>query len=54
MAPPRRLEAPGLDYHVMARGNESRAVSGDDTDRQEYLAHLAHYRERFRSKLLAF
>ncbi len=54
MARPRRLEAPGVVYHVVTRGNERRAVFRDDIDRARYLARLAHYREKFGFRLLAF
>jgi putative transposase len=54
MARPRRLEAPGVVYHVVVRGNERRAVFRDDSDRVRYLAQLAHYREKFGFRLLAF
>ena len=54
MARPRRLEAPGAVYHVVVRGNERRAVFRDDSDRARYLARLAHYREKFGFRLLAF
>jgi hypothetical protein len=35
MARPLRLEAEGAVYHVIARGNERKAVFRDDRDRQE-------------------
>lgn len=54
MARPRRLEASGVVYHVVARGNERRAVFRDDCDRARYLARLAHYREKWGFRLLAF
>ena len=54
MARPRRLEAPGVVYHVVVRGNERRAVFRDDSDRARYLARLAHYRKKFGFRLLAF
>jgi putative transposase len=54
MARPIRLEAEGAVYHVIARGNERRAIFRDDRDREEYLGRLARYRERFGFKLLAF
>jgi REP element-mobilizing transposase RayT len=54
MARPPRLEASGTVYHVMARGNERRAVFRDDADRERYLSRLAHYREKFGFKLLAY
>jgi putative transposase len=54
MARPLRLEVPGGLYHVIARGNERKAVFRDDEDRQDYLDRLAHYREKFRFALLAY
>jgi REP element-mobilizing transposase RayT len=54
MARPIRLEAEGAVYHVIARGNERRAIFRDDRDREEYLNRLARYRERFGFKLLAY
>jgi hypothetical protein len=47
MARPLRLEAEGAVYHVIARGNERKAVFRDDRDRQEYLDRLIRCRERF-------
>jgi len=54
MARPPRLEATGVVYHVIARGNERRSIFRDDVDREKYLSRLAHYRERFEFKVLAF
>ncbi len=54
MARPRRLEAAGVVYHVVARGNERKAIFRDDTDRERYLARLVHYQKRFGFRLLAF
>src|SRR5713226_2807626 len=54
MARPPRLESPGAIYHVIVRGNERRAIFRDDDDRRQYLARLAHYRERYGFRLLAF
>ncbi|MEO8431104.1 MAG: transposase [Acidobacteriota bacterium] len=54
MARPPRLEFPGAVYHVTARGNERRSVFRDDRDREEYLARVARYRERFRFEVLAY
>lgn len=54
MARPLRLEFPGAVYHVVARGNEQRAIFRDDADRERYLERLAHYREKFEFRLLAF
>jgi putative transposase len=49
-----RLEAEGAVYHVIARGNERKAVFRDDRDRQEYLDRLIRCRDRFGVRLLAF
>ncbi len=54
MARPPRLEFPGGVYHVVVRGNERRAIFRDDADRERYLERLAHYREKFDFRLLAF
>jgi putative transposase len=54
MARPRRLEAPGVVYHVVVRGNERQVVFRDDADRARYLSRLAHYREKFGFRLVAF
>jgi REP element-mobilizing transposase RayT len=43
-----------LFYHVIARGNERKAVFRDDRDRQEYLDRLIRCRERFGLRVLAF
>ena len=48
------MEAEGAVYHVIARGNERKAVFRDDRDRQEYLDRLIRCRERFGLKLLAY
>ena len=47
MARPLRIEFPGALYHVLARGNERKAVFRDDADREFYLRRLAHYRGRY-------
>lgn len=54
MARPLRLEAEGAVYHVIARGNERKAVFRDDRDRQAYLDRLIRCRERFGLSILAF
>lgn len=54
MSRPPRLEFPAALYHVTARGNERREIFRDDRDREEYLARLAHYREKFGFQLLAY
>jgi REP element-mobilizing transposase RayT len=48
------LEAEGAVYHVIARGNERKAVFRDDRDRQEYIDRLIRCRERFGLRVLAF
>ena len=54
MARPLRLEYPGGVYHVIARGNERRAVFRDDRDRKLYLERLAHYQKRCGFRVYAF
>jgi REP element-mobilizing transposase RayT len=54
MARPLRLEAEGAVYHVIARGNERKAVFRDDRDRQEYLDRLIRCHERFGLRVLAY
>jgi putative transposase len=54
MARPLRLEAEGAVFHVIARGNERKAVFRDDRDRQEYLNRLIRCRDRFGLRVLAF
>ncbi len=54
MARPVRIEFPGALYHVVARGNERKAVFRDDGDRSDYLERLAHYGEDPGFRLLAY
>src|SRR5215471_11089303 len=54
MARPLRLEVSGGLYHVMARGNERKAIFRDDVDRRRYLDRVAHYREKFGFQFLAY
>lgn len=54
MARPLRIEVSGGLYHVIARGNERKAIFRDDHDRARYLDRLAHYREEFEFQLLAY
>ncbi len=54
MARPLRVELTGAVYHVIARGNERRAVFRDDRDREIYLERLAECRERFQLRVLAY
>jgi putative transposase len=54
MARPPRVEFPGALYHVIIRGNERKAVFRDDADRELYLRRLAHYRERYEFRLIAY
>jgi REP-associated tyrosine transposase len=51
---PPRLEFEGAVYHVLARGNERRAVFRDDHDRQKYLDRLGAYSWRYRFAVLAY
>jgi REP element-mobilizing transposase RayT len=54
MARQRRIFAPGLLYHVIARGNQRRATFLDDADYRAYLRRLALYRERYHVRLHAY
>jgi putative transposase len=54
MARPLRVEFAGAAYHVMARGNEGRAVFRDDQDRRRFLDTLAEMVERFGVRLHAY
>ena len=47
MARPLRVEVPGGLHHVIARGNERKAIFRYDADRSKYLDRIAHYREKF-------
>ncbi|MEW5976647.1 MAG: hypothetical protein AB1898_12665 [Acidobacteriota bacterium] len=51
MTRPLRLTRPGSGYHLSARGNERRKIYRDDVDRQKFLALLASWGERFRTRL---
>ena len=51
MARPVRIEFAGALYHVIVRGNERKAVFRDDRDRSDYLERLAHYGEKFVSRV---
>ena len=51
---PLRLEAAGAVYHVIARGNERKAIFRDDHDRIAYLERLAECRARLDFRLYAF
>lgn len=54
MARPLRVEFAGAVYHVMARGNERKAVFRDDRDRQQFLQTLSEMVERFGVRLHAY
>lgn len=54
MARPLRVEFPGGLYHVIARGNERKAVFRDDRDREDYLRRLADYGQRLDFRVLAY
>jgi REP element-mobilizing transposase RayT len=41
MARPLRIDYPGAIYHVTCRGNERRAIFGDDADRDLVAEHVA-------------
>jgi len=45
-ARPLRIEYPGAAYHVMARGNQGRAIFKDDPDRRRFLETLAEACEK--------
>lgn len=51
MARPLRIEFPGAWHHVMARGNERRAIFRDDADRRWLLALLGECCSRFRLRV---
>jgi REP-associated tyrosine transposase len=54
MARPIRVQFEGAVYHVMARGNERKAVFRDDKDRQRFLETLAEMVERFGVRVHAY
>lgn len=54
MARPIRVEFPGAVYHVMARGNERRAVFRDDQDRQRFLETIGEMVDQFGVLVHAF
>ena len=49
-----RIFAPGLLYHVIARGNQRQLTFLDDADYRAYLRRLALYRERHGVSLHAY
>ena len=51
---PLRVELPGAVYHVIARGNERKAIFRDDLDREVYLERLAQCRSRFQFRVLGY
>ena len=54
MARPIRIEFSGAVYHVMARGNERRAIFRDDRDRERFLETLALAVEQYGWQLHAY
>lgn len=54
MARPTRVEVPGALYHILARGNQRRAVFRSRADYETYLARLSHYQERYGFTLYAY
>jgi putative transposase len=51
---PFRVELAGAVYHVIARGNERKAIFRDDLDRNVYLERLAQCRSRFQFRVLGY
>jgi putative transposase len=51
---PLRVELTGGVYHVVARGNERKAIFRDREDRSAYLARLAECSMRFQFRVLAY
>jgi REP element-mobilizing transposase RayT len=54
MARPPRIEVVGGVYHVVARGNERRAVFRSDRDRERFLELLDQVVERYRWRVLCY
>ena len=54
LARPLRVELRGAVYHVIARGNERKAIFRDDRDREVYLERLAQCRSRFQFRVLGY
>jgi REP element-mobilizing transposase RayT len=54
MARPIRIDIAGGWYHVVARGNERKAIFRDDRDRQRFVELLAEWVERFGLRLHAY
>jgi putative transposase len=54
MARPLRIETPGGWYHVIARGNERKAIYRDHRDRRHFLGLLAEIVARYRVRLHCF
>jgi len=54
MARPIRIEFAGAVYHVMARGNERRAIFFDDLDRRRFLETLGEMAEQFGVRVHAY
>ena len=54
MARPLRLALAGDDYHVIARGNERKAIVRDDTDRARFLDTLAAMVDLYRVRCHAW
>jgi REP element-mobilizing transposase RayT len=54
MARPLRVEFAEAAYHVMARGNERKAIFRDDRDRRRFLETLAEMVERFGVRVQAY
>src|SRR5437867_3530730 len=49
-----RVNAPGLLYHVIVRGNQRQKTFRDKRDYEGYLERLARYQKRFAVKVYAY
>ncbi|NOX97363.1 MAG: addiction module toxin RelE, partial [Nitrospirae bacterium] len=54
MARPLRIQYPGALYHLTCRGNEKKAIFGDDTDRETFLHQLQDSLKAYSSILHCF
>ena len=54
MARPLRIQRPGGRYHVVARGNERKAIFRDDTDRFHFLELLGELGQHFGVRVHAY
>ena len=54
MGRPLRVEYPGAFYHVTSRGNERRAIYGDEADRKRFLSYLKSAHDRYGASIHGF